>query len=246
MIKPLHWAGVALVATFVGFLTWKKSPAAASVDPKGLEPAKDPAKDPTGTETVIGTSESSYIDANGVNWSLYKYTDGRWEGNALEADPKYVKVYNEATKAELRAMIDGHAATYNANGMIKAGEFGTELPDYKPNMKCATGYQCWVMVDPNTVAPVPMFALTSPLKVGDIVTYYLSDEPDATLSTYLLLVTARVTGAKIAASDEPNGKYPIEIVNATLLRGKAPTKLPPVGFALDQYRIRMIGGSIGV
>ncbi len=118
----------------------------------------------------------------------------------------------------------------------------TPLPDYAPAAKCPNGFPCWVLVDPLTAVPVPTYALTTPLKVGDVVSYYLADEVNANDSTYLMIVTATVTGAKIATPSNEYGSYPIKVTNAALLRGKAPTKLPPVGFETAQWRFRMIGG----
>ncbi len=241
LLKPLHWAGVAIAAGLVGFVGYfvSKKPSTASKDPDGLEPAK--ADPPKSDETVIGPSESAMLDENGVHWSLYRYNDGRWEGNPLDADPKYVRVFNEAGKAEVKALIEAHAAAYNANGTIKTPT--GPLP-YVSGAKCADGYACWVLVDPTTAVPMSSFATTSPLKAGDVVTFYLGDEVDAKICTRLAQVTAVVTGPVISTPSNAYGMYPIKVTSSVILSGNPPMLPPAVGLQTEQWRFRMVAASL--
>jgi hypothetical protein len=244
MIKftsPLTWAVVAVASVVVGFVSYRatKSDAKdASKDPISPAPPDQPEEG-----GVIGDAEKSFKDENGILWALYRYQDGSWEGTPLDAEPKYVQVFHEPTIDDLKAMIKGHAAVYNPDGTLKTGAESGDLPPYIPGQKCGA-YACWILADPTTATPVPPNALTTPLAIGDIVAYYLADEVDVKDATYLAYVTAQVTGNKIETIANEYGSYPIRVINATMLHGKQPTKLPPIGYQTDQWRFRMVKANL--
>ncbi len=262
--KPIHWLGLAAASIVVGFASYKatKANGATTKTTPGVEPTcskgwfwdpvtKQCIEDLSDEGEVVGTAEKSLVDQNGVTWSLYRHNDGSWEGNPLEANPAYVKVFHEPTIEDLKFLIRGHAATYNANGTLKLDLGGgtlppaSGLPNYVQGAKCGT-YYCWYLVDPSAAIMLPPGAQSSPLNVGDVVAYYIGDDPDAVKTNYLAMITAMVTGPKINDATSIQGSYPLKILTSTLLRGTAPTKLPPIGLNLDQWRQGLIPASLVV
>ncbi len=256
VFKAIHWAVVAVGSVIAGLIAYKSSSSSDSKDPDGLEPAKSCPKgwfwDPGtkqciedlndgGDSEVIGTADKAFADENGVVWSLYRYGDGSWEGTPLEAEVKYVKVFHEPTIDDLKAMIKGHASMYYANGEIKTGADAGDKPPYVPGGKCGA-YYCWYLLDPSNTIMVPPNAQTSELSIGDVMVYWIGDEPVASDATYLAMITARVIGSKIEKAEGVS--YPLQIIESVLLRGNPPTKLPPAGMKLDQWRKGLIPASL--
>lgn len=237
--------GVAVAAT----LGLMKDSNASPLPPPKPNPNPKPSTEATVDEVIKAQANKSYEDQNGVLWDFYGFADGSWEATTLSAsvDPSYVKVFHESDPYRVITLIKGHAALYNPDGSMKGSTPPPpkpgELPPYTPGAKCGA-YACWVISDPTTATPVPPAALTGPLSVGDLVTYYLADEVDVKDAKYLVFVTAKVVGPKIESDMEPGGKYPVRIQSAALLQGSPPTQLPKIGTEVDQWRFRMIKGNL--
>lgn len=215
----------------------------------GTPPSPSPDVTPTTAEVTTAKTNKAYLDENGVMWDFYGYSDGTWE--ATITDPSvatpYVRTFHELNAPDVIFMIKSHAQTYYKDGVtLKTANVG--LPSsgpiaYVQGAKCGSS-PCWILSDPTTAVSVPPNALTSPLKIGDVVTYYLADEVDVKDATYLAIVNAVVTGSKIEDAANVGGRYPIRVTSATLLHGNPPMKMPPIGHVLDQWRFRMVSSNL--